>query len=59
MKRLVFGVGICLVVLAMSSLTAVAGEKVDEVRIGIVVPLSGIGATVGTQMKTGATIAID
>ena len=59
MKRLLCGIGICLVVLALSSLTAVAGEKVDEVRIGIVVPLSGIGATVGTQMKTGATIAIE
>ena len=59
MKKGVFLVALIVGILAVSFGTVKAGEKVDEIRVGIVVPLSGIGATVGTQMKTGATIAMD
>ena len=59
MKRWLFLVPVAVAALALAGGAVQAGEKVDEIRIGVVVPLSGIGATVGAQMKTGATIASD
>ena len=59
MKKRLFLVALCIAAITLAAGTVRAGEKVDEIRVGVVVPLSGIGATVGAQMKTGATIAAD
>ncbi len=60
MKR---GVSILGCLLAVSLITlpllALAGEKVAEVKLGAVYPLSGAAANQGNQTKTGAIIAAD
>ncbi len=58
MKRLaVVACVLCLVLFGV--LPAFAGEKVAEVKIGVVLSLSGVAANQGLQTKTGATIAME
>jgi len=59
MRKAVFLMFVFAVVVALSAPWVGAAEKVDEVKIGAVLPMSGIGATVGAQLKTGLQIGID
>lgn len=59
MRRMLFVIGLSVVALLLSCGWALAGEKVDEVKIGSVLSLSGMAANQGTQTKTGAIIAAD
>jgi branched-chain amino acid transport system substrate-binding protein len=59
MKRITFVVGMVVVALAVWALPVLAGEKVAEVKIGAVYPLSGGAANQGNQTKTGAVIAAE
>jgi len=59
MKRIPFILGLCVIVLELSGSPVLAGEKVAEVNIGVVLSLSGVAADQGLQTKTGATIAAE
>ena len=58
MKR-VAAVGCVLCLVLFGVVPAFAGEKVAEVKIGVVLSLSGVAANQGLQTKTGATIAME
>jgi branched-chain amino acid transport system substrate-binding protein len=59
MKRILLVVSLVAVSLALWGAPALAGEKVAEVKIGAVYPLSGGAANQGIQTKAGAIIAAD
>jgi branched-chain amino acid transport system substrate-binding protein len=59
MRKLPSFIVLMAIAMALSLGTAWAGEKVAEVKIGMVLPLSGAAANQGNQTKTGAVIAAD
>jgi branched-chain amino acid transport system substrate-binding protein len=59
MKRMRFLSVVLAMILVAWSVPVWAGEKVAEVKIGAVYPLSGGAANQGNQTKTGAIIAAD
>ncbi len=59
MKRMLAVCTTVLLFCAVGALPAIAGEKVSEVKIGVVLSLSGVAANQGIQTKTGAIIAAE
>ena len=59
MKRMLFVALLVAVGVTLWGVSVGAGEKVAEVKIGAVYPLSGGAANQGNQTKTGAIIAAD
>lgn len=58
-KHRFFMTAILIIVLAFAFYSAASAQAVKEVIIGFVLPLSGGSATIGNQVRVGASIAAD